>query len=253
MINRYKKNKTLILIPSRLESSRLPRKPLRLIGGIPMIARVAINAKKLGMGKVVVAAGNKEIINVLNKFNIDSVITSSDHKSGTDRIYEAYRKIKNDFDVVVNLQGDLPFFSDDLLPKTVDLMNDKLSEIGSAVCALKKEEIRDLNVVKAYVKFGKNKNAYSLDFKRKIKVADNYYHHIGLYVFKPKALEKFVNLKPSKLEKKRKLEQMRALENSMKIKLVKVNENPISIDTEKDLREIRLLFRKKNKNKYNQL
>ncbi len=245
MINKNKKNpKILTLIPARLESKRLPRKPLRLINGVPMIVRVAKRAEKISLGEVIVASGNKEICNILSKQNIKSFLTSSDHKSGTDRIYEVYKKLENkQFNFIINIQGDLPFFKKELIRKTLSLMNDPNVDIASAVCDLKKDEINDPNIVKAKVELDNKNNGFSYDFFRKVDKIKNCFHHIGIYVFNSSSLKKFVNLKPSRLEKKRNLEQMRAIENNMKIKVVKVSENPPSIDTPEDLKKIRLFCR----------
>ena len=240
-----KKSNTIILIPSRLESSRLKNKPLKLINGIPMIVHVAMRAEKLGIGDVFVASGNKKISNILEKFKIKSVITSPDHKSGTDRIYEAFSHFnKKNYQYIVNLQGDLPLFHDCLIPNTIKILDDKSVDIASAICELKKKEFNDSNIVKAIVKLKEDNSGFSTDFRRKINNSTDCFHHIGIYVFRPETLKKFVNLKSSVLEKKRNLEQMRALENGMRIKLVKVKDSPLSVDTPKDLKKIRYLFKK---------
>ena len=248
MINRNKKKlRVLIIIPSRLESKRLPRKPLRNILGIPMIVRVANRAKDMNIGEVIVASGNKGICKVLKKNSINYFLTSKNHKSGTDRIFEAFKKSSNeDIDIILNIQGDLPYFKNELVFSTIDLMKDRKVDIGSAICDLQEEEILDNNIVKANVELDKKNQGMAINFVREVKDKKNYYHHIGIYAFRPDSLEKFINLKQTQLEKERKLEQMRALENGMKIKLAKVKENPPSVDTLFDLKKIRLFFREKN-------
>ena len=248
MININKKKlKVLILIPSRLESIRLPRKPLRNILGKPMIVRVANRAKDMKIGEVIVASSNKGICKVLKNNAINYFLTSKNHKSGTDRIFEAFEKSSNeDIDVILNIQGDLPYFRNELVFSTIDLMKDRTVDIGSAICDLQEEEILDNNIVKANVELDKRNQGVAMDFVREIKDKKNYYHHIGIYAFRPKSIEKFINLKQTRLEKERGLEQMRALENGMKIKLVKVKENPPSVDTLFDLKKIRLFFRENN-------
>lgn len=248
MINRNKKKlKVLVLIPSRLESLRLPRKPLRKIFGIPMIVRVANRAKAMNIGEVIVASGNKSICKILRENSIECFLTSENHKSGTDRIYEVFKKnFKKNIDVILNIQGDLPYFRSELIYETIDLMNDKTIDIGSAVCDLKEEEILDKNIVKAYVELDKKNHGIAIDFVREIKEKKNYYHHIGIYAYRPDTIKKFIKLKQTQIEKKRRLEQMRALENGMRIKVVKVRENPPSIDTFDDLKKIRLFFKQNN-------
>lgn len=243
MINNNKK--IIIIIPARLESKRLPNKVLKIIDGEPMIVKVAKKSKSLRIGDVVVASGNERICKVLNKFKIKNVLTSKNHQSGTDRIYEAFKKIrKYENELIINIQGDLPYFSNSLIFSIVELMKDKKIDIGSAACNLEKNELNDSNIVKAEVVF-KNNFGYATDFLRKTDHSPNLYHHIGIYAFRPTTLKKFVSLKQTKEEISRRLEQMRALNNNMKIGLVKASKNPVSIDSIDDLKKIRLLLRKK--------
>ena len=239
-----KKNKILIAIPARLKSTRLKHKLLRRIHGIPMIIRVAKNAIKTNLGEVVVATDSKRILNICNLYKVSCVLTDLSHPSGTDRIFEAYKLKKKKFDLVINLQGDLPCFERNLLSKTIDLFKDKRTQIGSAVCDLTESEINDLNIVKAKVLLDKDDSGFAIDFKRKVLNSKGFYHHIGIYIYKPEILEKFVKYPPSINEKNRKLEQMRALDNSIKIKLVKLKHNPPSIDTKTDLKKIRSYMKK---------
>ena len=209
-----------------------------------MIVKVAKKSKNLNVGDVVVASGNEEICKVLNKFNIKNVLTSKNHKSGTDRIYEAFKKICEDGnELIINIQGDLPYFSASLIFSIIELMKNKNVDIGSAVCGLEQNELHDYNVVKAEVIF-ENKFGYATNFLRKTDHFTNFYHHIGIYAFRPSTLKKFVHLKQTQAEVSRGLEQMRALNNNMKIGLVKVSNNPVSIDSIDDLKKIRLLLRK---------
>ena len=236
--------KIIIIIPARLESKRLPNKVLKIIDGEPMIVKVAKKSKNLNVGDVVVASGNKEICKVLNKFNIKNVLTSKNHKSGTDRVYEAFKKIcVDENELIINIQGDLPYFSDSLIFSIIELMKNKNVDIGSAVCCLEQNELNDYNVVKAEVIF-ENKFGYATNFLRNTNHFTNFYHHIGIYAFRPDTLKKFVHLKQTQEEVSRGLEQMRALNNNMKIGLVKVSKNPVSIDSMDDLKKIRLLLRK---------
>ena len=240
-----KKNKSLlIIIPARLNSTRLKKKLLRNIIGTPLIIRVAQNAIKTNLAKVLVATDSRQIKKLCDENNIDSLITSKNLKSGTDRIYSAYKMLNKKFDLIVNLQGDLPIFKKELIQKTISLFSNKKTEIGSAVCNLKESEIKDKNIVKAYVKLNKKNEGFAIDFCRSIRKRENFYHHIGIYVYTPQSLEKFVNLDQTKNELNRSLEQMRAMDNKMMIKLIKVDSTPLSIDTKQDLKKIRLLFTK---------
>ena len=243
MIN--KKNKSLlIIIPARLDSKRLSKKLIRKISGVPMILRVAQSATNTNLGDVIVATDSKQIQNLCKKQKVDSIITPTDIKSGTDRVYYAYEKLRKKYDLIVNLQGDLPIFNLEVLKKTVNLFNDKKTEIGSAVCDLHTGEFKDKNIVKAKVILDRNNEGFAIDFCRIIENNEFFYHHIGLYIYSHDSLKKFIELSQSENEIKRKLEQMRAMDNNMKIKLVKVKEIPPSVDTLDDLKKIRLLFRK---------
>tara|TARA_B100000886_G_C20418840_1_gene490506 strand:+ start:505 stop:1242 length:738 start_codon:yes stop_codon:yes gene_type:complete len=244
VIKKYKNKKILVVIPARLKSTRLLKKLLRKIHGIPMVIRAAKKAESVGVGEVIVAADSKTILNVCDNFKINSIRTSINHKSGSDRVHEAYTKIKENFDLVVNLQGDLPLFRDELLLKTIDTFNDKSTEIATAVCELKENELKDLNVVKSIVKWSSDGVGRALDFVRK-STKGKLFHHIGIYVYTPKVLQKFVNLRQTRNEIIRKLEQMRALDNSITINVAKVKHNPPSVDTLDDLKKIRKIIKNK--------
>ena len=245
MINKIKKNRIVIIIPARLKSIRLKKKLLREINGLPMIIRVAQSAKELKLGRVIVGTDSKEIYHLSYKNDVESMMTKEEHKSGTDRINEVYNNIQDEFDLIVNLQGDLPIFRKELFEKTIKLFVDDSVDIGSAVCDLKDEEILDRNIVKAEVNLDKGHSGFAIDFVRTpFQQTRNLYHHIGIYVYRPNILRKFVKLSQSKSEKERSLEQMRAMDNNLKIKLVKVSHNPPSVDTIDDLKKIRLHFKK---------
>ena len=245
MINKNKKKRIVIIIPARLKSIRLEKKLLKEVNGLPMIVRVAQSAKELKLGRVIVGTDSSEILNICEKNKIESMMTKTEHKSGTDRINEVYSNIEEEFDLIINLQGDLPVFRKELFEKTIKLFLDDSVDIGSAVCDLKNEEILDRNVVKAEVLLDNSNSGFAIDFVRgPIQQSNNLYHHIGIYIYRPKILKKFVKLPQSINEKKRSLEQMRAMDNNLKIKLVKVSHNPPSVDTIEDLKKIRLHFKK---------
>lgn len=245
MINKNKKTlRCVIIIPARLKSSRLEKKLLKDLGGLPMIVRVAENAKNLRIGRVIVGTDSQNIFTECQKNNIETLMTKTSHKSGTDRVFEVYDKIKEEFDLVINLQGDLPIFKKELFEKMIKLFSDNSVHIGSAICDLNEEEMKDLNIVKAKVKLEKDDTGFALDFLRRVPSKKNMYHHIGIYIYRPKVLKEFISLPQSEKEKERSLEQMRAMENNYKIKLVKVSHTPPSIDTIYDLKKIRLHFEK---------
>ena len=231
--------KNLIIIPSRLESSRLPNKPLADINGEPMIVHVYKRAKEANIANVIVAAGNVEIKEVIENIGGEAILTSPNHESGSDRIFEAlniYDK-ESKFDNIINLQGDLPNIHKDALFKIISLLESNDADISTlGVKISSEEEFLNPNIVKAYIKNISESN-YVDDFDRRFDIGKEefLYHHVGIYGYKRKALEAFVGFDQSKAEIERKLEQMRAIENGMKIVLGLIDELPISVDTQKDL------------------
>ncbi len=253
----FKDKKIAIIIPVRLASTRLPNKPLVDILGKTMIQRVYEKALESNVGKVFIACDGEEIANEVKKFNANFIITNPDLPSGTDRIYAAFKEIKEEFDLIINLQGDLPNINPKALQEVAltAFENDDAQITTLASIIKNKDEIDDQNIVKIAITFddknyGKNCGK-ALYFSRaaipfsKNKDA-NYFHHIGIYAFKKNALEKFVNLKPSFLEKQESLEQLRALENDMKIVVKIVDFHPLSVDTKSDLEKIIKQIQEKN-------
>ena len=231
--------KNLIIIPSRLESSRLPNKPLADINGEPMIVHVYKRAKEANIGNVIVAAGNTEIKEVIENVGGDAILTNPNHASGSDRIYEALRLYDKDssYNNIINLQGDLPNIQKNALTKIVTLLNSGDSDVSTLGIKISSDhEVLNPNIVKAYVK-SLSENNHVDDFDRSFDLSkkDFLYHHIGIYGYKRNALKSFVCLDQSKAEIDRKLEQMRAIENGMKIALGLIDELPISVDTREDL------------------
>ncbi|MEC7890397.1 MAG: 3-deoxy-manno-octulosonate cytidylyltransferase, partial [Pseudomonadota bacterium] len=229
----------LIIIPARLESTRLPNKPLADINGEPMIAHVYKRAKEANIAKVIVAAGNVEIKEVIENIGGEAILTNPDHASGSDRIYEALNMYDKEskFDIIVNLQGDLPNIHKDALSKIISLLESNDADISTlGVKISSEEEFLNKNIVKAYVKNISESN-YVDDFDRRFDIGKEefLYHHVGIYGYKRKALETFIGFDQSESEIERKLEQMRAIENGMKIVLGLIDELPISVDTQEDL------------------
>lgn len=234
----------LIIIPARLESTRLPNKPLADIDGTPMIIHVLNRGLESACGDVVVATSNKEIQDIVESYGAKAIMTNPNHPSGSDRIYEALNIFDNDlkYKNIVNLQGDLPTIDPNLIKLTFKLIEDNqeadISTLGGKI--KDRAELEDLNVVKAYVK-NNDKPLYADDFIRSPKGYDpkKLYHHLGIYGYKRYSLEKFIKTKQSKREKSLKLEQLRALDNNMKIAIDIINEIPIGVDTEDDLYNVR--------------
>jgi 3-deoxy-manno-octulosonate cytidylyltransferase (CMP-KDO synthetase) len=232
--------KTIIIIPSRLASTRLPNKPLALINNKTMIRRVFEQAKKTNIADIVIATDSTLIADEINNFGGKFIMTNSDLPSGTDRIHSAFKSLKEDFDIIVNLQGDLPNIDPTVINCCIDLAKNSNCDIATVASVIKdKSEITNPNVVKIAIGLDQNALYFSRSPIPYSKNLDQkYYHHIGIYAFKKNALEKFVNLSPSPLEKQESLEQLRALENQMKISVKIVDAHPLSVDTADDLEKI---------------
>ena len=240
-------NKTAIIIPSRLEAVRLPNKPLELINNKEMILHVYEAAKKSNTGEVYVATPDQKIKDLITSNGGRAVLTSLDHQTGTDRVFEVFEKqLKSEPNIIVNLQGDMPNIDPKTITELVSYMSEGKCDIGTLASTFSsKKEMEDENNVKVKVKekLENNKFAQATDFFRKYEKNCKYlYHHIGIYAFTNKALVRYVSLKRSKLELERKLEQMRALEDSMTIHVRFTSSPPLSVDTKNDLSEVRKLM-----------
>ena len=235
---------TAIIIPTRLGASRFPNKPLEKINNIPMIIHVVNRAKESKVGEVFVATPDQEIFDLVNKNGDKAILTNQDHSSGSDRIYEVYsQKLKNNFDLIINLQGDMPNIKPHSILKLEKFMKDNNCDIGTLAAKIKNEsELKNPNIVKVQVEGQLKKNTFlkAKDFFRINKDSTNneIYHHIGIYAFTSIALTKYVNLSRSKLEIERNLEQMRAMENNLTIKVGLSDSHPLGIDTEEDLTKV---------------
>ena len=234
------KKKVIIIIPARLASTRLPNKPLAIIEGKTMIQRVYEQALKANLGEVIIATDGEKIANEIKKFGGKYILTNPDLQSGTDRIYSAYKLLKQDFDIIVNVQGDLPNIDPNVISECVNLALENDCDIATVASKISDiSEINNPNVVKIALA----QNGLALYFSRSPipfskNINDDYFHHIGIYAYKKNALEKFINLMPSPLEKRESLEQLRALENGMKIAVKIVNAHPLSVDTKEDLDKV---------------
>ena len=240
-------DKTAIIIPSRLDAVRLPNKPLELIKNKEMILHVYEAAQKTNTGDVYVATPDQKIIDVITKNGGKAILTQVNHQTGTDRIYEVFKNhLKSEPDLIINLQGDMPNIDPKAITNLVSYMSESKCDIGTLASTFSSEsELADENNVKVATKNKLKLNQFdqAIDFFRQdTKEYENYFHHVGIYAFTNKALVRYVSLKRSKLELERKLEQLRALENSMSIHVGYINSSPLSVDTKSDLMEVRKIM-----------
>ena len=232
---------TAIIIPTRLGAQRFPNKPLAKINNVPMIIHVLNRAKESKVGEVFVATPDDEIFRIVNENGGKAILTKQEHISGSDRVYEVYSKqLKNDVDLIINLQGDMPNIKPNMILKLERLMRNNDCDIGTLASYITdKNDIKDPNVVKVHMDqtLKDDKFLNAKDFFRIKKDLNNekIYHHIGIYAFTNIALTKYVKLARSKLEKERNLEQMRAMENNLIVKVGLCDCLPLGVDTEEDL------------------
>jgi 3-deoxy-manno-octulosonate cytidylyltransferase (CMP-KDO synthetase) len=228
----------LILIPARYAATRLPGKPLADIAGKPMIAHVLARARASGVGHVVVATDTPEIKIAIEAAGGAAVMTREDHPSGSDRIYEALQKVdpKGVHDVIINLQGDMPTLDPVVIKRVLEPLADPevdIATLAARICDPSEEH--DPAVVKAWLN--------PVNFTRTLPPGGApYYHHIGIYAYRRAALECFVKLPPSPREKAEKLEQLRALENGMRIDIAVVDTVPLGVDTPETLEKARSYY-----------
>ena len=245
----------IVVIPSRLGAMRLPDKPLADIHGDPMIVHVWRRAVAAGVGPVLVACADAAIAEAVTRAGGSAVLTRPDHPSGSDRIFEAVERAdpERQFDVVVNLQGDLPTVDPATVRAVLEPLGDPVVDIGTIATVIREPAERtDPNVVKVIAAFdgvagrdaGGPRIARALYFTRASAPSGDgpLYHHIGLYAYRRAALARFVALPPGRLEKRERLEQLRALEAGMRIDVALVDTVPLGVDTPADLDRARLLL-----------
>ena len=230
----------LVLIPSRMASTRLPGKPLADIGGLPMIVHVVNRAQEAAIGRVVVATDTAAIADAVRRAGGEAVMTLPDHPSGSDRIFEALCKLDPNGRVhtVINIQGDLPTLNPDDIRAATALLDDPTVAIGTLVAEIRSErEHTEPSVVKMVGTQAGEKRLRALYFTRATAPWGDgpRYHHIGLYAYRRDALERFVKLPPSPLEQRERLEQLRALEAGLRIDAAIVESVPLGVDTPDDL------------------
>jgi 3-deoxy-manno-octulosonate cytidylyltransferase (CMP-KDO synthetase) len=239
--------KPIILIPARLASTRLPMKPLADIAGAPMIVQVWRRAREADIGPVVVACDDTTIADAVRAAGGDAVMTRIDHEAGSDRIFEAIGRVDPDHqhDVIVNVQGDLPTLDPALIRAALAPITTAAVDIATlGVEITRDEEKTNPNVVKIVGSPLDERRLRALYFTRATAPwgPGPLYHHIGLYTYRRSALERFVGLQPSTLERREKLEQLRALEAGMRIDVALVDTVPLGVDTHEDLVRARALL-----------
>ena len=239
----------IILIPARMNSTRLPNKPLADINGVPMIVRVWQIAVDANIGRVIVASGDTEISKAIQNEGGEAILTDPDLPSGSDRIFAALEKAdpSKKHDIIINLQGDLPLLERSTITAAYDLKDNDQVDIGTAAARIiSPEEKLSPSIVKAIVAWNNDGiTGRALYFTRAPAPTGDgpMYHHIGLYTYKRHALERFVKLPISPLEQQEKLEQLRALENGMRIDVALVDTVPFGVDTPEDLEKAKLLIK----------
>ena len=243
--------KIVIIIPSRLNAERLPNKPLKLINNKEMILHVHDVAKSSNIGEVIVATPDQEILDLIRTHNGQAILTSDKHETGTDRVYEVFENtLKSKPEIIINFQGDMPNLNPDAIKNLAAHMKKNLCDIATLASSIENNiQENDPNVVKVITDHEIKNKIFSkaLDFFRSSDKTLNKqtYHHVGIYAFTNKALRRYVSLKRSKLEIERKLEQMRALENQMKIDVGYIDTWPLSVDTETDLKAVKKIMENK--------
>ena len=238
---------TLVVIPARMQASRLPGKPMADIHGEPMIVHVWHKAVAAEVGRVIVASDSEEILQAIRAAGGEAVLTRADHSSGSDRVYEAVTKIDPDADAdfIINLQGDLPTLEPRLVTECLAPLEDKGPDIATLAAEIRSDEERDNpSVVKVVGTPVAENRMRALYFTRAAAPHGEgpLYHHIGIYAYRRFALERFIDLRPSVLEKREKLEQLRALEGNMRIDVAVVDTVPLGVDTPADLEKARKLI-----------
>ena len=243
-------SRIIIVIPARMQASRLPGKPMADIHGTPMIVHVWRRAMAAEAGRVIVATDSAEIAAAIREVGGEPVMTRSDHASGSDRVFEAVSKADPDINspIVVNVQGDLPLMEPRLVNECLRPLENKDTLIGTVAAEIvdeaEKSAAHVVKVVGSPLHAGSEGILRALYFTRATAPWGDgpLYHHIGIYAYRRSALERFVSLRPSPLEKRENLEQLRALEDGMRLDVALVDTVPLGVDTPADLERARQLL-----------
>ncbi len=239
--------KAIVLIPARMASTRLPGKPLADINGKPMIVQVAFRAREAGAERIVVAVDDERVFDAVKAAGFDVIMTRNDHQSGSDRIYEALQKADPEgrAEFVINVQGDLPTIEPETIRASLLPMDNPQVDIATLTVPITDEDEKtNPSIVKIVGSPLSQTRLRALYFTRATAPYGNgpLYHHIGLYTYRRAALEKFVSLKPSVLELRESLEQLRALEAGMRIDAEIVRSVPLGVDTQPQLETARKIL-----------
>ena len=237
---------TLVLIPARMASTRLPGKPLADIHGLPMIVHVVRRAQEAKIGEAVVATDSEAVATAVEKAGGRAIMTRADHASGSDRIHEALQALDPErrVEIVVNVQGDLPTIDPSEIRASLAPLKDAAVDISTLAAVIHDPaELTNPNVVKAHGRPVAPTRMHAITFTRaNAKGSGPHYHHIGLYAYRRAALERFVALPPSENEKRERLEQLRALDAGMRIDIAVVDTVPLGVDTPEDLDKARAML-----------
>jgi len=239
--------KTLVIIPSRLAATRLPGKPLLKINGLSMISHVFKKAEEANIGEVIVATENQEIFDDVKQNGGEAILTKNKHETGSDRIFEALQMIDNsNIELIMNLQGDEPLMDVNDIKHLNNQMKKSDAQLGTlGAKILNKKNYYNHNVVKVLTKESLNISNFpeAINFVRNnLNKEINIYHHLGIYCYKKETLKKFVSFNQSSNEIKNKLEQLRALDNNIKINVALANSSPKGVDTEEDFVAIKKIM-----------
>ena len=244
--------KTLVIIPSRLSATRLPGKPLLKINGLSLISHVFRKAEEANIGEVIVATEDQEIMDDVKQNGGQAILTHNKHNTGTDRIFEAVEKLdKSNIDLIMNLQGDEPTININDIQNLNNQMIKNKSKLGTLASEIFNNDLlENPNVVKVITKEILTNDNFleAIDFKRKVfKKNKKIYHHLGIYCYEIETLKQFVSYKQSFNEKKNKLEQLRALDNNIKINVALAKSSSVGVDTEEDFVALKKIMEYKSK------
>ena len=243
--------KTLVIIPSRLSASRLPGKPLLKINGLSIISHVYKKAQEANIGEVFVAAEDQEIIEDVKKNGGEAILTNNNHKTGTDRIYEAFVKLgRTDIDLIMNLQGDEPLMNIEDIQNLNKHMIQTKRDLGTLAAKINNKKVfENHDIVKVITEESLDDTKFprAINFMRKLnKDNDQAYHHLGIYCYNVEILKRFISLKQSQNEIENRLEQLRALDNNINVNVALAKSSPIGVDTKEDFMAIKKIMEYKS-------
>ena len=243
--------KTLVIIPSRLSASRLPGKPLLKINGLSIISHVYKKAQEANIGEVFVAAEDQEIIEDVKKNGGEAILTNNNHKTGTDRIYEAFVKLgRTDIDLIMNLQGDEPLMNIEDIQKLNKHMIQTKRDLGTLAAKINNKKVfENHDIVKVITEESLDDTKFprAINFMRKLNRENNQaYHHLGIYCYNVEILKRFISFKQSQNEIENRLEQLRALDNNINVNVALAKSSPIGVDTKEDFMAIKKIMEYKS-------